>query len=441
MRYMAALVFSAWALIAAPFAACAAPGITGQWQGVLHVHKDLRVLLMITKTGERLKAVFYSIDESPDPVDASITFDGKTLKIASDFCNYSARLSGETLKGTFCIGNPRGTPLSMDFTRVDAANGWAIPKPQSDTSPHKTRMVAVEKNVRLEVLDWGGGGRPLFFIHGLGGTAHDFDKFAARLTGRYHVYGVTRRGNGNSDKPQAVIENYATPRLGKDVLAVIDALKIAKPLLVGFSMGGTELGWIGAQHPEKVAGLIYLDAAYAYAYYAAGNVAPENANLNMDVNDLRERVNKLTMHGGTPQDSVKQIDELLNLLPQLQTDLRATRAYFAQLPPPPPGSTLPPIQPMEPIDAVFAGLTKNGSARLPVLAIYANPEKISAQAPAVMKADNDRQNRLGLELSKRFAAGNPKARIVYIADSEHDVFNSNPDQVEREMNKFIDGLR
>jgi hypothetical protein len=33
-----------------------------------------------------------------------------------------------------------------------------------DPSPHQTRFVTVDGNVRLEVLDWGGNGRPVLFI-------------------------------------------------------------------------------------------------------------------------------------------------------------------------------------------------------------------------------------------------------------------------------------
>jgi pimeloyl-ACP methyl ester carboxylesterase len=45
------------------------------------------------------------------------------------------------------------------------------------------------------------------------------------------------------------------------------ALKLKRPVLVGHSVAGEELSSIGSRHPKKVAGLIYLDAAYIYAYY------------------------------------------------------------------------------------------------------------------------------------------------------------------------------
>jgi len=51
------------------------------------------------------------------------------------------------------------------------------------------------------------------------------------------------------------------------VLAVLDSLKLDRPVLVGHSIGGEELSSVGTRHAEKVAGLIYLDAGYAYAYY------------------------------------------------------------------------------------------------------------------------------------------------------------------------------
>ncbi len=102
----------------------------------------------------------------------------------------------------------------------------------------------------------------MVLLTGMGANAHVYDKFAPKLTGSYHVYGITRRGFGKSSAPPPTSTNYAADRLGDDVLAVIDALKLNKPVLVGHSLGGEELSSVGSRHPEKVAGLIYLDAGY-----------------------------------------------------------------------------------------------------------------------------------------------------------------------------------
>ena len=91
--------------------------------------------------------------------------------------------------------------------------------PWQDPSPHTVQFVTVEENVRLEVLDWGGSGRPLVLLAGQGNTAHVFDDFAPKLTPQYHVYGITRRGYGESSAPDS---GYSADRLGDDVLAVLD---------------------------------------------------------------------------------------------------------------------------------------------------------------------------------------------------------------------------
>ena len=72
---------------------------------------------------------------------------------------------------------------------------------QTDSSAHKVRFVTVEEGVQLEVLDWGGSGRPLIFLAGAEDTAHRFDGFAPQFTAQHHVYGITRRGFGASSKP------------------------------------------------------------------------------------------------------------------------------------------------------------------------------------------------------------------------------------------------
>jgi len=69
-----------------------------------------------------------------------------------------------------------------------------------DPSPHQVRRGTVDSSVQLEVLDWGGSGRPVVLL-GCYLSAHMYDEFAPKLTNRFHVYGITRRGIGASDKP------------------------------------------------------------------------------------------------------------------------------------------------------------------------------------------------------------------------------------------------
>ena len=132
-----------------------------------------------------------------------------------------------------------------------------------DPSSHQVQFVTVEDNVRLEVLDWGGAGRPLVLLAGLGNTAHVYDDFAPKLTAKYHVYGITRRGFGASSVPAA---GYDADRLGDDVLTVLDSLKLTRPVIAGHSYAGSELSSIGSRYPDRVAGLVYFDAVFPYSF-------------------------------------------------------------------------------------------------------------------------------------------------------------------------------
>src|ERR1700730_7141453 len=192
-----------------------------------------------------------------------------------------------------------------------------------DTTPHSVRFVAVDDNVKLQVLDWGGSGRAMILLPGGNKTAHDFDKFAPNLPGSYHVYGITRRGSGASSAPPTTDANYSADRLGDDVLAVINDLRLDYPVLVGHSLGGQELSSVGSRHPEKVAGLIYLEAAYQYAYYDRSK-----GFLDIEVNEVRRKLEQLEP-GKRPPDPRPLLDDLLQTsLPELERTLRKIEEHF-----------------------------------------------------------------------------------------------------------------
>ena len=128
-----------------------------------------------------------------------------------------------------------------------------------DPSPHAVKFVTVDENVQLEVLDWGGSGPPLVLLSGLGGTAHHFDDLAPALTARHRVVGLTRRGHPGSSAPT---KGYGFARLAEDVLRVIDAMGVSKPIVVGHSFAGEEMHVLGTRYSAKIRGLVYVDAAF-----------------------------------------------------------------------------------------------------------------------------------------------------------------------------------
>ena len=127
----------------------------------------------------------------------------------------------------------------------------------TDRSPHQSGFVTAN-GVKLHYLDWGGTGEAILLLHGLGDTAHIFDDLAPRFTDRFRVLGLTRRGHGRSDKPDA---GYDTATLVEDIHKFLAAMRIRRVVLVGHSLAGDELTRFATVHPESVIKLIYLDAA------------------------------------------------------------------------------------------------------------------------------------------------------------------------------------
>lgn len=142
------------------------------------------------------------------------------------------------------------TLLSSAVACVQQKTDW------KDPSKHTVQFVTVQANVRLEVLDWGGSGRPVVLLAGYGNSAHVFDEFAEKLSETNRVYGITRRGFGSSSRPDS---GYEMERLAEDVLGVPDLVRIVSPVLAGHSYAGKEMTILG-KRSDRIAALIFLDA-------------------------------------------------------------------------------------------------------------------------------------------------------------------------------------
>ncbi|HKD78483.1 MAG TPA: alpha/beta hydrolase [Candidatus Angelobacter sp.] len=402
-----------------------AQDVTGDWQGTLHTGFGLRIILHIEKqdTGA-LTALLYSIDQTPDMVAANaVVFKDSTLKADFDLlqAKYEGTISAD--KQTITGSWTQLFKLPLELHRATKEAAW-----KRDPSPHTTQFIAVDTNVRLEVLDWGGTGRPLVFLAGLGNTAHVFDTFATKFTSKYHVYGITRRGFGASSAPDS---GYSADRLGDDVLAVVDALKLDRPVLAGHSIAGEELSSIGSRHPEKIAGLIYLDAGYAHAFYDRSR-----GDLNLDALELKKKLDLVGF--GSGQDGAPIIQELLATdLPQLEKELKEALKDVELEP-----ANLRTLKLPGPSRAILAGEQKYTDIKVPVLAIYAVPVSNGPLPgdPAQRAAAEARDTEKAEAQIKAFEAGVPKARIIRLPHADHYVFVSNEGDVWREMNTFLSSL-
>jgi pimeloyl-ACP methyl ester carboxylesterase len=359
--------------------------------------------------------------------------------------------------------------IALVLSGVIAPSGALAAEPSAthpwvDPSPHRASLVTVDQDVQLEVLDWGGTGRPVVLLTGLGNTAHVYDDFAPKLTGKYHVYGISRRGYGASSVPKT---GYSADRLGDDVLAVLAALKLDRPVLVGHSIAGEELSSIGSRHPERVSGLVYLDATYGYAFYDSSH-----GWMSIDAQALRSKLERLLQ-----EDSPwKTAQELLN------TDLPAFERTLRQLPvdyPDSPGPTATDIKSFQGIgewftrsrgirfpeaefraggnitedggpagpktppwvsQAILAGGQKYTQIPAPILAICATPQDLGPISASMSPAARDKLQVIPRAQAEAFERGVPTAHVVRLAQANHYVFLSNEADVLREIGAFIDGL-
>jgi len=340
-------------------------------------------VMRITKAGSGYDVQIFSTKESEVPIATrNVKIDGSTITMAFDMNSdpwlnyhrtYQATLSsdGKSLSGTW--GLPGVLDVPMVYHRTPPVTLHIL-------QPTRDLYIDVADGVKDEVLDWGGSGRPMVLLAGQGVTARGWRAIIPDLVTKYHVYSITRRGYGNSSKPPATAQNYSAERLGQDVLVILDKLQIVKPILVGHSLAGEELSYIGTQAPQKAAALIYLEAAYDEAY-----------------------------DGGIPTPP---------------------------LPSPPPG-----FPKESPIDVTIDNNPGHFTTPidLPILAIFANPHSDQPR-PGLSAAFIAADNAFTTKQIAAFKKGQPKAHVIVIPHANHFVYMSNKDEVLRDIYTFVANL-
>ena len=363
--------------------------------------------------------------------------------------------------------------VSLCFASLAHA-GWR------DPSPHRVSLIEVEEGVKLEVLDWGGSGRSVVLLAGLGNSAHVFDDFARKLAKEYRVFGITRRGYGGSSVPES---GYTSDRLADDVVTVIDALKLTKPVILGHSIAGLELSSLGSRHVDRVAGIVYLDAVFSWDPLFEADAWYGMPQWRQHLNEVKEKLAALDKQ---PDDPMQLIGELLDhswpaLQDDLQTFQRADRGR-----PPRPAATDADLQTFATVrewyargskvylpeaefrqmlatdadgrptmkrrwpgsvpQAMLAGRQKFAHVDAPALAIFAiwNDPGNADLADPVQRANAEAYSSVNQQRVARrvdyFRQIAPAARVVVIERTDHYLFVLNEAQVLREIHSFVQQL-
>lgn len=116
-------------------------------------------------------------------------------------------------------------------------------------------------------------------------TLRMWDLQIAPLSEFFHVVRYDTRGHGASSVP---VGAYSLDRLGRDVIALLDALRIERAHFLGLSLGGVVGQWLGIHAPERIERLILSNTS---PYLAS--VVPFDAQIRTvlaarDMTDIAE---------------------------------------------------------------------------------------------------------------------------------------------------------
>jgi pimeloyl-ACP methyl ester carboxylesterase len=332
------------------------------------------------------------------------------------------------------------TPLRclLALVLLTKATGVAQTPAWEDPSKHQVQFVEVEKDVQLEVLDWGGNGRPAVLLGGYT-TAHIFDEIAPKLMRAGHVYAITRRGIGASSKPD---HGYTARESGEDVIHVLDALKLEKPVLMGYSFGGQDLSVLGAEHSERIGALVYLDSAEDERVWPF-----PNGPISADEKEWKAQLPKIPPPDRTSIAAYRASQKAMHNFAFPESELRQLHTIN------PDGSLGDDLVSKTVRDAMFTGRVypDYNRIRIPVLAFFEMPNPLSEQLSKVQPSSTEQAAALGAQyvMSQMWTAVNshalrralPAAKIVYLVGGNNYIFLTNEAEVVRETVAFVEGLK
>ncbi len=108
------------------------------------------------------------------------------------------------------------------------------------------------------LLEGPAGSNVLMFSNSLGTNFSMWDLQAREFNKHFRILRYDTRGHGQSSVTPGP---YSIEQLGKDVIALLDALQLDRVHFCGLSMGGMIGMWLGANAPERLSQVILCSTA------------------------------------------------------------------------------------------------------------------------------------------------------------------------------------
>jgi pimeloyl-ACP methyl ester carboxylesterase len=166
-------------------------------------------------------------------------------------------------------------------------------------------------NLQIALHDLGGVGPDLLCAHATGFHGLVWQPFVTTLHDRFHSHAFDAAGHGASQTPS--FDDFSWERFGADVLTIVDALGLNRPVAVGHSMGGAALVMAELLRPGTFRGL-YLFEPIIFP------VMPDNEGGSPMVQAAQRRRNVFASRD-------EAYDNYANKIPLHQLDPAALRSY------------------------------------------------------------------------------------------------------------------
>jgi non-heme chloroperoxidase len=112
--------------------------------------------------------------------------------------------------------------------------------------------------VRLHYAEQGNPtGEAIVFLHGYSDSWFSFSRVLPLLSPEYHVFALTQRGHGDSDKPECC---YAPDDFAADVDAFMEKVGIEEATVVGVSTGALFSQRAALSYPRRLSRLVLIGA-------------------------------------------------------------------------------------------------------------------------------------------------------------------------------------
>jgi 3-oxoadipate enol-lactonase len=130
--------------------------------------------------------------------------------------------------------------------------------PDSAYIPTPFRAVVPEVEVRGSKFHYeeSGSGPAVLLLHGLGGDGSEWALQARAFSEKFRVIRPDLKGHGRSAPPNEPL--YSPFEHAKDLVALLDQLKVDRAFAVGLSAGGFASLALALDHPTRVSGLVLV---------------------------------------------------------------------------------------------------------------------------------------------------------------------------------------